>query len=121
MLHMILMEWFWVAFRVAHTSMGTRATIETDVIHPSSTSILANQCTLGAANRLNLRDSTPALVAFHGSQRRRIWHEWTLQQGQVDRVEQGLLHWMSYRHILLLTVLQINSASASSACKSVQL
>ena len=70
MLHMMLMEWFWVALRVAHTSMGTNATIEMEVIHPSSTSILANQCTLGAANRLSLQGIIAASLAFHGLLRR---------------------------------------------------
>jgi len=57
MLHMMLMEWFCVAFRVAHTSMGTSATMEMEVIHPSSTSILANQCTFGAENRRSLSET----------------------------------------------------------------
>lgn len=49
------MDLFWVCFRVAQTSMGTRATMEMEVIHPAKTSSLANQCTLGAEKRLSLQ------------------------------------------------------------------
>ena len=56
MLHMILIDVFCECFRVDQTSIGTSATIETEVTQPASTSSLANQCTVGAAYRLSLHD-----------------------------------------------------------------